>query len=141
MVFPCFMFQSLRLAILVLCFESIVSVSAQSNAYGGEGAELPIVMVKYERGFLFAVKQFNYTVEDLTNSINLGQRCEEFVGQHSPTYGIDPLDDDAVKPHALEACRQVIRVSSSCLFLICYRSNSLSLYCIIILIYELILVL
>lgn len=69
--------------------------------------------VKYERGFLYKYKLFTYEDEDLTTSVTLGRRCEEFIKKETQTFGVDGEDEDDTKPHAINICKQVAAVSGN----------------------------
>lgn len=67
--------------------------------------------VKYERGFLYKYKLFQYEDEDLATSITLGRKCESFIIKETQTFGVDGEDESETKPHAINICEQVAAVS------------------------------
>ena len=69
--------------------------------------------VKYERGFLFKYKIFQYEDEDLATSVTLGRRCEGFIKKETQTFGVDGEDEADTKPHAINVCQQVAMVSNT----------------------------
>ena len=81
--------------------------------------------VRYDRGFLYKYKPFNYEDEDIENSVTLGRRCEGFIKKETQTFGVDGEDEDDTKPHAIDICKQVAAVSYSPLitYLIAYTSE------------------
>jgi hypothetical protein len=84
------------------------------------------VIVKYERGFLYKYKSFQYEDDELATSVSMGQKCEQFVQKMSQTFGVDPHDESDTKPAAINVCQQVAEVSNT------YVITMFYLQCIVI---------
>lgn len=69
------------------------------------------LFVQHDRGFLFRFIVFNYEDEDIVNSVTMGSRCEEFIKKESQIFGVDGMDEADMKPHAVNICQQVAKVS------------------------------